>query len=75
MANYKLVYLNYRGRAELIRFIFAQAAVPYEDVRISPEKLAEYKPSMSASLHFCKSAAIYPVLLMRITISMLLYFK
>lgn len=38
MANYKLVYLNYRGRAELIRFIFAQASVEYEDDRISPEE-------------------------------------
>lgn len=40
-ATTKLTYLNYRGRAELIRFILAQAAVDYEDNRIEPEKWAE----------------------------------
>uniref|UniRef100_A0A915PCD4 Glutathione S-transferase 1 n=1 Tax=Setaria digitata TaxID=48799 RepID=A0A915PCD4_9BILA len=33
--TYKLTYFNYRGRAEVIRLLFAQANVSYEDVRIS----------------------------------------
>ena len=33
--NYKLTYYNHRGRAELIRLVFAQAGVAYEDVRLS----------------------------------------
>ena len=41
MADYTLVYLNYRGRAELIRFIFAQTGIKYEDTRIDPAKWAE----------------------------------
>lgn len=34
MPVYKLYYFNARGGAEPIRFIFAQAGVPYEDVRV-----------------------------------------
>lgn len=47
MAEYKLVYLNYRGRAELIRFILAYAGVKYEDSRIDPEKWPEMRPGSS----------------------------
>ena len=32
------------GRAELIRFVFAQAGVPYEDIRLTSEQWAEFKP-------------------------------
>ena len=44
MAECKLVYINYRGRAELIRFILAQAEVKYDDSRIELEKWAELRP-------------------------------
>jgi len=44
MPTYKLYYLNGRGRAEQIRLVFAQAGVPYEDIRLTGEKWAEFKP-------------------------------
>ena len=53
MADYKLVYLKYRGRAELIRFIFAHAGVKYEDHREEPEKWAELRPG-------CESFSLQP---------------
>jgi len=43
--SYKLTYFNGRGRAELSRLIFAQAGVPYEDVRIEGAQWPELKPS------------------------------
>ena len=46
MPTYKLHYFNGRGRAELVRLIFAQAGVPYEDVRIELKKWPEIKPTM-----------------------------
>lgn len=45
MASYKLVYFNARGGAEVSRFIFAQAGVKYEDVRVEREEWAKLKPS------------------------------
>ena len=44
MPTYKLYYFQGRGGAELIRWIFIQAGVPYEDVRLSKEEWAEFKP-------------------------------
>ena len=44
MATIKLHYLNLKGRAELIRFILAQADVDYEDDRIETERWAETMP-------------------------------
>ena len=44
MSQYKLTYFNIRGRAELIRLIFAQASVQYEDKRIAKEEWVELKP-------------------------------
>jgi hypothetical protein len=43
--SYKLIYFNARGKAELIRFIFAYAGVDYEDERISQDKWPELKRS------------------------------
>lgn len=34
MAEYKLIYFNARGRAELSRLILQYAGVPYEDFRM-----------------------------------------
>lgn len=50
MADYKLVYLNYRGRAELIRFIFAYAGVAYEDSRIDAESWPKKRPGTHTSM-------------------------
>ncbi len=46
MPSYKLIYFNGRGRAELIRFLFAQAGVEYEDCRVTGEEFAKLKPSL-----------------------------
>ena len=56
MASYKLTYLNYRGRAELIRFILSQAGLQFEDCRLPPEKWQETRPSKL--LQFCKDPII-----------------
>lgn len=45
MASFKLTYVNYRGRAELIRFILSQAGIEFEDIRLNPEKWNEVRPS------------------------------
>jgi glutathione S-transferase len=45
MTNYKLTYYNSRGRAELIRLVFAAAGVKYEDVRIEREQWPAIKPT------------------------------
>ena len=45
MPTYKLVYFNLAARAELSRFIFAQAGVKYEDKRIEFKDWPEYKPN------------------------------
>jgi glutathione S-transferase len=44
MPTYKLYYFQGRGRAELIRWIFIQAGVPYEDIRFTQEEWAVFKP-------------------------------
>lgn len=38
LPHWKLTYFNGRGRAETIRLLFAQAAVPYDDIRIEREQ-------------------------------------
>ena len=43
MSQYKLTYYQLRGRGELVRFIFAQADVKYEDNRLSFEQWAQLK--------------------------------
>ena len=44
MPTYKLYYFPGKGRAELIRWIFVQAGVPYEDKRIAGEEWTAFKP-------------------------------
>ena len=51
MSTYKLTYFPIRARAEVIRFVFAQAEVKYEDVRIKKEDWAELKPSKLAFMY------------------------
>ena len=45
MSTYKLTYFNSRGRAEINRFIFAQAGVDYEDNRVAGEDWVKFKPT------------------------------
>ena len=49
MSTYKLTYFPIRARAELARFVFAQAGVKYEDARIKSERWQELKPCELAS--------------------------
>ena len=50
MSSYKLYYFNSRGSAEVARLVLAQAEVEYEDVRISSEEWAEFKPKTPYSV-------------------------
>ena len=50
--NYKLLYFNVRGQAELSRLIFAQAQVPYEDHRIKITDWPELKPGKLPKTNF-----------------------
>lgn len=43
MSAYKLTYFDVRGRAEIIRLIFAQAGVEYEDIRIGQDEWREHR--------------------------------
>jgi len=42
--HYKLTYFEARGAAEVTRFIFAYANVPYEDIRLPREQWQTLKP-------------------------------
>ena len=46
MPAYKLTYFKAKGTAELARFVFAQAGVKYEDVRIEEGEWPALKPTM-----------------------------
>nr|XP_004658616.1 hematopoietic prostaglandin D synthase isoform X2 [Jaculus jaculus] len=46
MPNYKLIYFNMRGRAEIIRYIFAYLDIKYEDHRIELADWPEIKPTL-----------------------------
>ncbi|CAL4159004.1 unnamed protein product [Meganyctiphanes norvegica] len=46
MPEYKLIYFNTRGRAELARWCFAYGGIPYNDDRIERDNWAERKKEM-----------------------------
>ncbi|KAL2780608.1 hematopoietic prostaglandin D synthase [Daubentonia madagascariensis] len=46
MPNYKLTYFNMRGRAEIIRYIFAYLDIEYEDHRIEQADWPEIKSTL-----------------------------
>ncbi|KAK8733567.1 hypothetical protein OTU49_006362 [Cherax quadricarinatus] len=46
MPEYKLVYFNGKGRAELARWIFAYGGIPYTDERIERDDWPEKKKSI-----------------------------
>ncbi|XP_051059004.1 hematopoietic prostaglandin D synthase isoform X1 [Phodopus roborovskii] len=46
MPNYKLIYFNMRGRAEIIRYIFAYLDIKYEDHRIEQADWPQIKPTL-----------------------------
>ena len=48
--TYKLIYFNVGGKAEISRFIFAQAGQAYEDKRITREEMQELKPSLPTGM-------------------------
>ncbi len=50
MSSYKLIYFNSKGRAEVARLVFAQAAVRYEDQRISKEEWVQLKQKMPTGM-------------------------
>ena len=45
MPTYKLYYFHARGFGEIIRLLFAQAGVEYEDIRFEKEQWPAHKPS------------------------------
>ena len=44
--SYQLTYFNAKGRAEVIRWLFAIAGQPYEDKRIEMDKWPAIKSTM-----------------------------
>lgn len=42
---YRLIYFNFKGRGELIRFLFAGAGVPFQDVQITKNEWPKVKSS------------------------------
>ncbi len=62
MPHYKLTYFPVRGLAEVSRYIFAQADVPYENVEVKMEdwptlKASEFQSGLSYhcanNIHIC----------------------
>ena len=50
MPDYKLIYFNAKARAEVAWFIFAQAGVDYEDVRVDKDEFQKIKASVVTEL-------------------------
>lgn len=55
---YRLIYFDGRGRAELIRLIFAVANKPYEDVRVHVKDWPDMKSGMFYSWRFSGNSMI-----------------
>nr|XP_008520565.1 PREDICTED: hematopoietic prostaglandin D synthase isoform X2 [Equus przewalskii] len=64
MPNYKLTYFNMRGRAEIIRYIFAYLDIKYEDHRIEQADWPEIKSDLAGKteLEQCEVDAIVDTL-------------
>ncbi|XP_020864075.1 hematopoietic prostaglandin D synthase isoform X2 [Phascolarctos cinereus] len=64
MPHYKLIYFNMRGRAEIIRYLFAYLDIPYEDHRISQDDWPAVKQSLAGKteLERCQVDAIIDTL-------------
>ncbi|XP_044912030.1 hematopoietic prostaglandin D synthase isoform X2 [Felis catus] len=64
MPNYKLTYFNMRGRAEIIRYIFAYLDIKYEDHRIEQADWPEVKSNLAGKteLERCQADAIVDTL-------------
>lgn len=67
-ASYELIYFNARGRAEVARYLFALARVPYADVRIETDQWSDLKESTPFGqlpvlrvngVQYCRSEAIF----------------
>ena len=44
MPVYKICYFNARGLGEMLRIMFAEAGVSFEDVRYAGEEWPKHKP-------------------------------
>ncbi|KAM8803993.1 hematopoietic prostaglandin D synthase isoform 2-T2 [Rhynchonycteris naso] len=64
MPSYKLTYFNMRGRAEIIRYIFAYLDIKYEDHRIEQADWPEIKPNLAGKteLEQCQIDAVVDTL-------------
>ena len=62
MPEYKLYYFQSKGRAEVIRYIFAQAGQKYEDIRLNGDKWGELKPSETHQYPLRSSNFLYSLL-------------
>lgn len=51
MSTYKLIYFDFEGRAEPIRWLLSYAGVNFEDKRIDRDEWKELKPSECDDFH------------------------
>ena len=60
---YKLSYFDFRGKGEIIRLVFAQAGVSYEDVRIQRSNWLPIKPGTRRTRYpaFHYYSRVFPV--------------
>ncbi|XP_023421792.1 hematopoietic prostaglandin D synthase isoform X2 [Cavia porcellus] len=64
MPDYKLIYFNMRGRAEIIRYLFAYLDIKYEDHRIEQADWPEIKSNLAGktATEQCQADAIVDTL-------------